>query len=49
VGGGYSRITNRNSGKSAEVVGGGTADGADVVQRTYSGATHQQWQLVSVP
>jgi hypothetical protein len=49
VGGGYSRITNRNSGKSAEVVGGSTADGADVVQRTYGGATHQQWQLVSVP
>jgi len=49
VGSGYYRITNRNGGKSAEVVGAGTADGADVVQRTYSGGTHQQFQLVSVP
>jgi len=49
VGSGYWRVTNRNSGKSAEVVGGGTADGTDVVQRTYSGATYQQFQFVSVP
>jgi hypothetical protein len=31
------------------VTGGGTGDGADIVQRSYSGATHQQFQLVSVP
>jgi hypothetical protein len=49
VGSGYFRITNRNSGKSAEVAGGGTADGTNVDQRTYSGATYQQFQLVSVP
>ena len=49
VGSGYYRLTNRLSGKSAEVVGGGTGDGADIVQRTYSGATYQQFQLVSIP
>jgi hypothetical protein len=49
VGSGYSRITNRMSGKSAEVASGSTADGANVNQRTYNGATHQQFQLVSVP
>jgi hypothetical protein len=49
VGSGYHRITNCMGGKSAEVTGGGTADGANVNQRTYGGATHQQFQLVSVP
>ena len=49
VGGGYHRLTNRNSGKSAEVSAGGTGDGANIAQRTYSGAAYQQWQLVSVP
>jgi len=49
VGGGYHRITNRNSGKSAEVASGGTADGANVDQRTYSGASYQQFQLMSIP
>ena len=49
VGGGYFRVTNRHSGKSVEVVGGATSDGANVAQRTYSGATHQHFQIVSVP
>jgi alpha-L-fucosidase len=49
VGSGYYRLTNRNSGKDATVAGGSTADGANVEQRTYSGATYQQFQLVTVP
>jgi hypothetical protein len=49
VGSGYFRITNRHSGKSAEVAGGGTADGTNVAQRTYSGAAHQQFEFVAVP
>jgi hypothetical protein len=49
VGSGYWRLTNRLSGKSAEVVSGGTANGADVVQRAYGAATHQQFQILSVP
>ncbi len=49
VGAGYYRITNRHSGKSAEVASGSTSDGANVDQRTYSGGAHQQFQLTSVP
>jgi hypothetical protein len=30
-------------------VGAGTADGTNVAQRTYSGVTHQQFALISVP
>ncbi|WP_456340769.1 NHL domain-containing protein [Streptomyces griseus] len=44
------RIENVRSGKVLEVVGGGTADGAVVAQRTYEGsdAEHQQWRLIPV-
>ncbi len=44
------RIENLRSGKVLEVVGGGTADGAVVVQRAYegNGADHQQWRLIPV-
>ncbi len=49
VGSGYYRITNRLSAKSVEVASGSTADSAAADQRTYSGATYQQFQLISVP
>ena len=39
-------LVNRASGKVMEVVGGSTADGADIRQNTYTGATHQQWDVV---
>jgi sugar lactone lactonase YvrE len=44
------RIENLRSGKVLEVVGGGTAEGAVVAQRTYEGsdAEHQQWRLIPV-
>ncbi|MYR10287.1 hypothetical protein GTY62_06660, partial [Streptomyces sp. SID724] len=42
------RIENLRSGKVLEVVGGGTAEGAVVAQRTYegTGAGHQHWRLI---
>ncbi|WP_456044113.1 NHL domain-containing protein [Streptomyces rubiginosohelvolus] len=42
------RIENIRSGKALEVVGGGTAEGAVVAQRTYGGleAGHQHWRLI---
>ncbi|MDT0267012.1 RICIN domain-containing protein [Streptomyces sp. DSM 44915] len=42
------RIENLRSGKALEVVGGGTAEGAVVAQRTYEGteASHQHWRLI---
>jgi hypothetical protein len=49
LGTGYYRLTNRASGKAATVAGGSTSDGANVEQRSYSGATYQQFQLVSIP
>ncbi len=39
-------LVNRNSGKVMEVVSGSTADGADIRQATYTGATSQQWDVV---
>ncbi|WLQ39879.1 RICIN domain-containing protein [Streptomyces laculatispora] len=44
------RIENVRSGKVLEVVGGGTVDGAVVVQCAYEGsdADHQQWKLIPV-
>lgn len=42
------RITARNSGKSLDVSGRSTADGADVVQWTYGGGTNQQWSVQSL-
>ncbi len=39
-------LVNRNSGKVMEVVSGSTADGADIRQGIYSGATYQQWDVV---
>ncbi len=46
VPGTYYRLINRNSGKVADVSGGSTADGADVVQMTSNGQTNQQWSFV---
>ena len=39
-------LVNRNSGKVMAVVSGSTADGADIRQATYTGATSQQWDVV---
>jgi len=44
----YYRLVNRNSGKVADVNGGSTADGAQVIQWQYNGGTNQQWQLVHI-
>ncbi len=48
VPGAYYRLINRNSNKVADVSGGSTADGADIVQMTSNGQTNQQWSFVSV-
>jgi endoglucanase len=47
VGGGTETvdIANRNSGKCVDVVGGSTADGAEIIQYTCHGGANQQWQL----
>ncbi|TDC85451.1 hydrolase [Micromonospora sp. KC606] len=39
------RIVNRNSGKCLDVSGGGTADGADVIQWTCHNGTNQRWRF----
>jgi Glycosyl hydrolase family 26/Ricin-type beta-trefoil lectin domain-like/Secretion system C-terminal sorting domain len=39
------RITARSSGKSLDVTGASTADGANVIQWTYGGGTNQQWSV----
>lgn len=41
------KLINRNSGKSLDVNGGSTADGADVIRWTYHGGNNQHWQIVS--
>jgi hypothetical protein len=47
VAGTYYRIINRNSGKVVDVSDNSTADGANVHQWTWLGATNQQWQFVA--
>lgn len=42
----YYRIVNRNSGKVADVNGGSTANGAQVIQYTWGGGNNQQWQII---
>jgi hypothetical protein len=42
----YYKIVNRNSGKALDVSGWSTADGANIVQWLFSGATSQQWQFI---
>ncbi len=41
----YYRLTNRNSGKVADVSNASTANGGDVVQWTWNGGNNQQWQF----
>jgi hypothetical protein len=41
-------ISARHSGKALDVSGRSTADGANVLQYTYSGATNQKWILTDV-
>ncbi len=41
------RIVNRNSGKVLSVAGGSTADGAQIVQLTDTGAATQRWRTVA--
>ncbi|MEV4827821.1 glycosyl hydrolase family 95 catalytic domain-containing protein [Micromonospora sp. CA-248260] len=43
------RLVNRNSGKVIDVNGGSTADGARIIQWTWTGATNQQWTLEPNP
>ena len=45
VSSGVVRLTAHHSGKVAEVNLGGTADGTAIVQRTWNGASYQQFQL----
>lgn len=42
------RIVNRNSGKALNVVGGSSADGANIEQYTYGGWTSQHWQFTDL-
>jgi hypothetical protein len=46
---GYYTITPLSDGKCLEVAGASTADGAQIVQWTCSGADNQKWQLVAAP
>ena len=39
-------LVNRNSAKVLAVASGSTADGANIEQTTYTGATNQQWDVV---
>ncbi|MET3208569.1 UNVERIFIED_CONTAM: hypothetical protein ABIC26_001508 [Paenibacillus sp. PvR008] len=45
---GYYQLVSRKSNKPLNVIDGATTDGADLEQRADSGASRQQWQLVSV-
>jgi hypothetical protein len=42
----YYRLTNRNSGKVADVNGASTANNAKVIQWPWNGGNNQQWQFV---
>ncbi|GCF10950.1 RICIN domain-containing protein [Dictyobacter arantiisoli] len=42
------KLVNRNSGKVLDVSGASTANGANVIQWTDSGATNQQWSIIAV-
>lgn len=41
-------LINKKSAKAMEVVLSSTADGANIIQRTYSGKTNQQWDVAPV-
>jgi hypothetical protein len=38
-------LVNRNSGKAMEAAGGSTANGTNIRQNAYTGATYQQWNV----
>ncbi|MGN9908760.1 glycosyl hydrolase family 95 catalytic domain-containing protein [Phytohabitans sp. LJ34] len=42
---GYHRLVNRRSGKVLDVSGASTANGAKIIQWSWTGATNQQWRL----
>jgi hypothetical protein len=42
-------MTAVHSGKVADVIGGNTADGANVIQWDYVGGANQQWLLGTAP
>jgi len=44
----YYQLIARHSGKCLHVVGGSTANGADIVQYTCLGVGHQRWQLQDI-
>ncbi|KUO16493.1 carbohydrate-binding protein [Streptomyces dysideae] len=44
----YYKILNKNSGKAADVSGGSSTDGANVIQWNDSGAQNQHWRFVAV-
>ena len=44
----YKICTKQTPARCLGVVGNSTAEGANVEQRTYSGATSQQWQILQV-
>lgn len=48
LGSGYYKIINLNSGKSLDVEGVSTSNGANIQVWTYGGGANQQWQLVQV-
>ncbi|MFJ9543747.1 alpha-L-fucosidase [Streptomyces sp. NPDC101225] len=41
------RLVNRNSGEAADVSGGGTANGTDILQWPWLGQSNQKWTFVS--
>jgi endoglucanase len=42
----YYRVINRNSNLVLDVIGGSTANGAQVIQGTWNGGNNQQWQII---
>ncbi len=47
-GDGYYRIVNHNSGLALTVAGAGTGNSVALQQSTWTGATNQQFQIISV-
>jgi hypothetical protein len=49
VGGDYYRVTAKHSGKSLDVASCSTANGADAIVRSYTGADCQRWRIETTP
>jgi hypothetical protein len=49
VGGDYYRLTAKHSGKSLDVASCSTANGADAIVRSYTGADCQRWRIETAP